>query len=444
VRIHLRQVLLTSTVLVPFAVVVWLQSAPSAANPARRPANAVKTRAGKTEAAKPVPQLPPVPRPLANPPEIVKAIYFTGWSAGLKARVAYAIDLAKTTEINSVVFDVKDYSGNISYRTGVVEAQRYGAVRVMVSDVDGFIGRLHHEGIYVIARITCFQDPVLAEARPDLAVHRVSKLPKDRRAPLTRDTLWRDHKGLAWINTASRPAWDYMTAIARDILAHGVDEVNFDYIRFPSDGDLKDMYFPGWDPKTPKHEVIRAFFRHLRSELPEARISADLFGLAAVNEDDLGIGQVIEDAYGSFDAVCPMVYPSHFARKFMGFPNPAERPYEVVNYSIREAGHRLRIFSEPPPPPAPAKAASGTPGAASAPQAAPKIKAAKLRPWLQDFNMGATYDAAAVRAQIRAVEDALGESFAGYMIWSPSNVYTRQGLVAPPKPESAAAKSPAH
>ncbi|HVX67138.1 MAG TPA: putative glycoside hydrolase [Bryobacteraceae bacterium] len=434
-RIHLRQALLTSTVLVPLAVFVWQQSAPSAAKPARRPGNAAKTQTGTKEAAKPAPALAPAPRPLANPPDIIKAIYFTGWSAGLKTRVAYAIDLAKTTEINSVVFDVKDYSGNVSYRTGVTDAQRYGAVRVMVRDVDGFIARLHQEGIYVIARITCFQDPVLAEARPEWAVHRVSKLPQERRAPLTRDSVWRDHKGLAWINPASRPAWNYLVAIARDVLARGADEVNFDYVRFPSDGDLKDMYFPGWDPKTPKREVIRAFFHHLRTELPGTRISADVFGLATVNDDDLGIGQVIEDAYGSFDAVCPMVYPSHFARKFLGFPNPAAKPYEVVNYSMKEANDRLRTFSSPPAPPA-------KPAGGEAPAATVKLKAARLRPWLQDFNMGAKYDAAAVRAQIRAVEDALGDGFAGYMIWSPSNVYTRQGLVPPPKPEKLATTAP--
>lgn len=426
-RIHLRQVLLTSTVLVPFAAFVWIQSAPSAAKPARRPASAAKTSVEIREAAKPAPLPPPVPKPLANPPEIVKGIYFTGWSAGLKARVAYAIDLAKTTEINSVVFDVKDYSGNISYRTAVPEAKQYGAVRVMIRDVEGFIDRLHREGIYVIARITCFQDPVLAEARPDLAVHRVSKLPPDRRAPLTRDSVWRDRKGLAWVNPASRPAWDYIVALARDVLARGADEVNFDYVRFPSDGDLKDMYFPDWDPKTPKHEVIRAFFHHLREELPGTKISADVFGLATVNTDDLGIGQVIEDAYGSFDFVCPMVYPSHFAPKFLGFPNPAAKPYEVVHYSIRQAGERLREFSRSAPP------AEGK---------APAVRAAKLRPWIQDFQMGAKYDAAAVRAEIQAIQDALGDSYAGYMVWAPSNVYTRQALAPPSKPEATAACKP--
>jgi hypothetical protein len=360
-------------------------------------------------------------------------VYFTGWSAGIRRRVDYLVDLHKTTAINAVVIDIKDYSGNVSYSVSAPGARQYGAVRLMIRDIDALVNRLHHEGIYVIARLTVFQDPVLAEARPDLAVHRVSKLPKDKPGPLTAASLWRDRKGLAWIDPASRPAWEYVAAIARDALAHGADELNFDYVRFPSDGDLNDMYFPNWDGKTPKHEVIHEFFGYLRKQLASARISADVFGLATVNDDDLGIGQVIEDAYGTFDAVCPMVYPSHYAHKFLGFPNPAQHPYEVVNYSMKEARGRLEDFSHPRPP------AKGD--GAAAPEV--EIKAARLRPWIQDFNLGAKYDAAMVKAEIKAVEDALGDRFAGYMVWAPSNVYTRQALVEPPKGTETAEKHPA-
>jgi hypothetical protein len=440
VRIKARHTVLTLSVLMPVAAFVWQQSSPPALAPVRGIPGKKTEKTASTPPVrpaaepKPVPELKPAPKPLANPPEIVRAVYFTGWSAGLKSRVGYLVDLAKTTGVNAVVIDIKDYSGYISYRVGFPEAKRYGAVRVMIRDLDGVVERLHREGIYVVARITCFQDPVLAEARPELAVHRVSKLPKDHRGPLTKDSLWLDRKGLAWINPASRPAWDYLVAIAGDALSHGVDEVNFDYIRFPSDGNLKDMYFPDWDGKTPKHEVIRAFFHHLRKELAGVRISADLFGLATINDDDLGIGQVIEDAYASFDYVCPMVYPSHFARKFLGYPNPAERPYEVVNYSMRSARDRLDDFADPKPP-RPARSIAPVRPAAQVsgpPSVRTKVKAAKLRPWLQDFNLGAKYDAAAVTSEIKAVEDALGEEFAGYMVWSPSNVYTRQALKLPP------------
>jgi hypothetical protein len=384
------------------------------------------------------PTSPPA-QPLANPPEIVKAVYFTGWSAGIKRRVDYLVDLHKTTAINAVVIDIKDYSGNVAYAARATEARQYGALRLMIRDIDALVNRLHREGIYVIARITVFQDPVLAEARPDLAVHRVSKLPKmpnGQPGPLTAASLWRDRKGLAWIDPASRQAWEYVLAIGRDALGHGADELNFDYVRFPSDGDLNDMYFPNWDGKTPKHEVIRQFFGYLRENLEGARISADLFGLATVNDDDLGIGQVIEDAYGTFDYVCPMVYPSHYAHKFLGFPQPAEHPYEVVNYSMKEARSRLEDFSRPKPAPVVGQGAPAAPGRG-------EIQAARLRPWIQDFNLGAKYDAPMVKAEIKAIEDALGDRFAGYMVWAPSNVYTRQALVEPPKPPEAAQARPA-
>ncbi len=432
------------------AAAASIPPAPATATPFPQPA--VTKPVTKPATAKPTPPPGPPAQPLANPPANIKAVYFTGWSAGIKRRVDYLIDLHKTTAINAVVIDIKDYSGNVAYEVRAPEARQYGAVRRMIRDIDGLVNRLHQEGIYVVARLTVFQDPVLAEARPDLAVHRVSKLPKDKAGPLTAASLWRDRKGLAWIDPASRPAWEYVVAIARDALGHGADEVNFDYVRFPSDGDLKDMYFPHWDGKTPRHEVVRDFFGYLRKQLGGARISADLFGLATINDGDLGIGQVIEDAYGTFDAVCPMVYPSHYAHKFLGFPNPAQHPYEVVSYSMKEARSRLEDFSRPKPAPGNAGTASAAKGDGSAPghgkssaalatpdqngpSAAPaaEIKAARLRPWIQDFNLGAKYDAAMVKAEIKAVEDALGDRFAGYMVWAPSNVYTRKALVEPPK-----------
>ncbi len=409
-----RHAALTLCVLAPVVAFLWQQAAPAPAPPASRSRPAAK----KTPPpAKPVPPPVPAPKPLANPPGIVKAVYFTEYSAGLRKRLDYLVDLRKSTEVNAVVIDTKDYSGNISYRAAVPAAVAAGAIHPTIRSIDAVVNRLHEEGMYVIARITCFQDPVLARARPELAVHRLSKLPKDKK-PLTADSLWLDRKGLAWLDPSSRGAWEYIAALGKDALAHGFDELNFDYVRFPSDGNLKDMYFPNWNEKVPKHDVISRFFAHLRKQFDTVPISADLFGLATVNDDDLGIGQVIEDAYASFDYVCPMIYPSHYAKKFLGYANPAAHPYEVIDYSMKEALRRLEEFRKP------------------APQQPPR-RAAKLRPWIQDFNLGAKYDAAMVRSEIQAVEDALGKDFAGYMVWAPSNVYTKDALKAPePKPEA--------
>ena len=306
----------------------------------------------------------------------IRAVYLTTNSAGSESMINYVIDLASTTSINAVVLDIKDFSGRVAYH-------------------DFALTRFHEENIYVIGRITVFQDPILANNRPELAVHNKSflallrKITPDVQPSLA--TVWHDNKGLAWVDPASKEVWDYNIAVAKTAFERGYEEINFDYIRFPSDGNLQDMMFLSWDEKISKREVIKTFFIYLRKELMGSVISADLFGLSTIKYDDIGIGQVIEDAFLNFDYVSPMVYPSHYANGFFGYENPAEYPYEVIKYSLDSA-----------------KARGIT----------------NLRPWLQDFDLGAEYGEDEVRAEIQAVEDALGEDYIGYMIWAPTNIYS--------------------
>ncbi len=341
-------------------------------------------------------------------PAEVRAVYLTSLSAAAPAKIQYVIDLAKSARINAVVIDIKDYSGRIAYDTAVPEAATYLAERVIIGDITKLIEQLHNEGLYVIGRITVFQDPVAAAARPDLAVHSKALFSAFFSDSLewvpSITTLWRDHKALAWLDPAAQEIWEYHAALAKDAAARGFDEINFDYIRFPSDGNLQDMKFLFWDGKVPKPEVIRSFFQFLRKELEGITISADLFGLTTVNSDDLGIGQILEYAYRSFDYVSPMVYPSHYADGFLGYENPAEYPYEVVKYSLDSALRRLNVLKT--------KEEVGS----------------ALRPWLQDFDLGADYNEERVRQQIQAVKDALGADYHGFMLWNPSNVYTLGAL----------------
>jgi len=267
---------------------------------------------------------------------------------------------------------------------------------------------LHSEGIYAIARIAVFQDPVLAGARNDLAVY--NKYTSSDNSGIfeylmSAVSLWLDNKKLSWIDPASEEAWDYNISIAKDAISKGFDEINFDYIRFPSDGKLSSMGFPKWDGITQRHIVLKNFFKKIREEMPDATLSVDLFGLATINKDDLGIGQVIEDSYEYFDFICPMVYPSHYASGFIGFKNPASYPYEVVSYSMENANSRLNDFKIS--------------------QNASFERTPFLRPWLQDFNMGAVYNSELVGAEIQASEDSLGEGYKGYLLWNPSNIYSQ-------------------
>ena len=275
--------------------------------------------------------------------------------------------------------------------------------------------KFHRRGIYVIARIVVLQDSVLAKARPDLAIHnkkKISLLKKPSSSlssslPLSSFSLWVDNLRLNWIDPSSKEAWRYNVFIAKNAFSHGFDEVNFDYIRFPSDGNLQNMDFPFWDGKTPKRAVVKNFFKYIRKELPDEIISIDLFGLSTISTDDLGIGQVIEDARGYFNYICPMVYPSHYDPGFMGYEEPARHPYEIVKRSIESAQKRLASSDES------------------------RCEGARLRPWLQDFDLRKVpYGSKEVKAEIKGVRDTSNNRFDGFMLWSPWNIYTKDALRA--------------
>lgn len=358
---------------------------------------------------------PPAPadiepqKPLPDPPQKIKAIYATSWSAASEKKLTYLIKLIKDTELNAIVIDMKDFTGYLTYNSNLELAKQYNAIDVRISQLNKLVKRLHDENIYVIGRIAVFQDQRLPLVRPDLALYSSST-----------GQIWKDNKGLMWMDTAAPEVWDYNIAIAKELLARGFDEANFDYVRFASDGNLNDIKYPFWDEKTLKTHIVRDFFNRIHTEIPDGRVSADLFGLVTVNKDGLGIGQHLEYAWPDFDAIAPMVYPSHYFTGFIGYENPADYPYEVVKYSMDAAVKRIVALQA---------AASTTP------------MTDKFRPWFQDFNLGATYDTAKVKAQIKAYEDSLAdhpELDGGWMLWNPSNIYTKDAL----EPENPPASTP--
>ncbi len=339
------------------------------------------------------------PQKLSNPPQIVKAVYVTAYSAGSKKYLNYLESIFQNTEINAVVVDIKGSNGYVSYASGVEDVAKYGLYNSAIKNIDLLVNFLHSKNIYVIGRIACFEDPIYSKARPELAIYN-----KIETVDLTKPVLWQDNNGLSWLDPASKDVWNYDISLAHDALSHGFDEINFDYIRFPSDGKAETIGYPVYDGKTAKAEVIKEFFSYMRQQLAGEKISADLFGQTTVNKDDMGIGQIIENAFENFDYVSPMVYPSHYANNFIGFLNPADHPYEVVKYSMGSALAKEKAYL-------------------------PQVNLAKFRPWLQDFNMGADYTSAMVQDEIRATEDSLGADYAGFMLWNPSNIYTQDAVL---------------
>jgi len=319
-------------------------------------------------------------------PDAVKAIYMTSWVAGTPSLRAKLVDLIDQTEINSVIIDIKDYSGMIAFLTDDEKVLKYGAPESRIRDIKDFLKLLHQKDIYIIGRISAFQDSHLVNIKPEWAVKKSSD----------KNQIWRDQKGIAWIDVGARGMWQYLADIGHLSYELGFDELNFDYIRFPSDGNMNDIYYP-FSEGVEKKEALRQFFGFLYKEFrgTGAVLSADLFGMTTTNTDDLNIGQYLEYALPYFDYVAPMVYPSHYPPTFIGINNPASEPYKVIKYSLDKAVER----------------ASTTPE--------------KIRPWLQDFDLGTNYDAGMVRAEIQAVYDSGLNSF---MLWSPSNRYTRGAL----------------
>ncbi len=319
-----------------------------------------------------------IPTPVA-----VRGIYMSSWVAGSPTLREKLVNIAETTEVNAVVIDIKDYTGNISFMPNDPKLKAFGSGQNRIPDIDQFIAELHKKGIYVIGRVASFQDPYMVEKRPELAVKRQSD-----------GGIWKDHKGITWIDAGAKDQWDYLVEIAKESYSRGFDEIQYDYIRYPSDGDMQDISFPYSNGRT-KHEVIKEFFTYVTQQLKGSGIvlSADLFGLTTESKNDLGIGQVLEDALTTFDYVSPMVYPSHYPPTWHGFKNPADHPYDVVKDAM-------------------------TSGAAKA--VAATTSPLKLRPWLQDFNLGADYTDAMARDQINATYDS---GLNSWLIWNAANHY---------------------
>jgi len=367
-------------------------------------------------------------------PEQVKTIYMTACVAGTPDFRQRLIKLADETEINSIIIDIKDYSGAISFPPEHESWKpAWQAAKCGTADMRELVKMLHDKNIFVIGRITVFQDPLYAPLNPEQAV-----LKSDRA------TVWKDHKGLSFVDVASKAYWDHIIDLSVESYNLGFDELNFDYVRYPSDGNMQDIYFPqsmAGEYGSDKQANLEAFFAYLNKELDdESRFesyrhentgrasttpytSADLFGMTTTNFDDLSIGQVQDRAAPYFDFIAPMVYPSHYPDSFLGLGNPNDYPYTIVNHAMKAGVERMKSKTTPMQGFLHERIGTSTPAIYSKPTFGPE----RFRTWIQDFDYGGDYDAADVRAQIKASYDA---GVMSWMIWAPSNIYTKAALEA--------------
>jgi hypothetical protein len=362
-------------------------------------------------------------------PEQVKAIYMSACVVGTVDFRDRLVRFVDETEINALVIDIKDYSGSIAFDPEGPEWQyAWDAAACGARDMRDFLAYLHEKDIYVIGRITVFQDPLYTRAHPESAVKKADGV-----------TVWKDYKGLSFIDVGYQPYWEHLWKLVEESYNVGFDEINFDYVRYPSDGPMKDIAFThsevsgGMIDKQANlerffaalHEAVQNPDRYLAKrheqtgrEQAVPYTSADLFGMTTTNTDDLSIGQVLERALPYFDAIAPMVYPSHYPDSFLGLGDPNLYPYKVVHYAMESAVRRASATTTTIAGFTHQRVGTSTPALYE--KAA--FTGTNLRTWIQDFDYGGDYDAADVRAQIQASYDAGVDS---WMVWAPSNIYTR-------------------
>jgi peptidoglycan/xylan/chitin deacetylase (PgdA/CDA1 family) len=337
---------------------------------------------GQTFEVPGVRQAPPRPKPIGVPATFeAKGIYCTSTTASFD-RIFRLASALKAVGGNSVVFDVKD--GPVAFEAKDPKVRSMSEWDHTVKDLPKLVERLHKMGIHVIARQVLFNDPVLAKKRPDLAI----------RSKAT-GKPWLEHGKLRWVDPSQPEVQDYNIRLAKELATSGVDEIQFDYVRFPAQGNTRDCKFSFDDTKFAKHDIITGFLKKAHDELKpyNVLISIDVYGVMAWQKNvDLKVtGQKLDDMAKYVDVISPMVYPSHFYGPFDGYSRPANEPY----YFVAQGVERVRRMVGPHGP--------------------------VIRPWLQAFPyMVSNFNPVYVSRQIQANRDGKG---IGWLLWNAGNKY---------------------
>jgi hypothetical protein len=318
-----------------------------------------------------------------------RAIYLTGVMAG-SDHGARIIRHWREVGGNAVVFDIKDSDGivNIAFDHALATGQRH-----YISDLPKLIRFLHSQNMHAIARVAIFRDEHLVTTHPELAVksHRTG-------GP------WRENGKLVWTDPSNKKVQDYDIALAKFVAQTGVDEVQFDYVRFPAEGDQKDASFnfqlehPDWQ----RSNVIADFIKRAYAEIHPtgALLSLDVFGVMAWQRpvDLAHTGQDIVAMAKHCDVLSPMIYPSHFFG-MDGIAHPGDAPEHFIGESME----RFKLIT--------------------------KDSGVVIRPWLQAFAWRTkTYSPKYVEVQVETSKQKGG---VGFLFWNANNDYTKPYAAMP-------------
>lgn len=323
---------------------------------------------------------------------VVKGIYVSAWSA-MGNKFEQLIDLVEHTDLNAMVIDVKNDSGQVTYPSTVPLVNEIGAnSHVIIHDLKDKLVRLKQKHIYTIARLVVFKDPYLSKKKSVYAM-------KNRNG-----TVWKDAKGIAWVDPFKPNVWDYNIQIANEVASLGFDEIQFDYVRFPENGKKVDQEVLFDNPqKLSKAQDIATFLQKAKEQIgTKAYISADVFGLTTSLPNDMGIGQDWGMISKQVHTISPMLYPSHYTSGIYGVKNPDLQPYAIIHQAILDANGKNRQLLNA------------------------HREVAQIRPWYQDFTATwvkphKKYGDLDVKEQIKAAKEQGVEQF---LLWNPSSTYS--------------------
>jgi hypothetical protein len=307
-------------------------------------------------------------------PFVVKGLRVYAPVAGDDNEFDALLRIADSTEVNAMVFDTKSEAGDVVYDSEVQTAIDAGAVFPKY-DVEQRLAQAKAHGLYTITRVVAFQDHYLSQARPDLAIHNAD------------GTVWTGSNGLGWMDMTNPETWQYPIDLGVEACRLGFDEIQFDYVRFPTDGDISTIsYFAGAVDQTTRISTIAAFLSEARDAIHAegCAVSADIFAIVLSVGDDQGLGQRVEELSWTVDAISPMIYPSHYSNGWLNLGNPNDHPAEVVGEALDSGLPRLE-------------------------------GGALMRPWLQGFSWSADQ----VQQSILTAE----QSTSGWMLWNSTSQF---------------------
>jgi len=319
---------------------------------------------------------------------VIRGVYATAHTAG-GARMETLLQLMDETELNSIVIDVKDDYGYVTYPSEDPLIQAWGTTKTIIRDPKALLQRLEEHNVYPIARVVVFKDSVLAANRPDL-----SFMKED-------NSVWKNGRGEAFVNPYLKEVWEYNLLIAKEAAKLGFKEIQFDYVRFPEGFEKKADTLQYYHDERKRIDVVADFVKYAREELAPlgVRVSVDIFGYAAAVPAAEGIGQDFEKISKYVDVISPMVYPSHYSTGWYGSKVPDANPYVTIDGAMKDTHKKLDSLGDFKP---------------------------VIRPWIQDFTASwvqgyIKYGVKEIEDQIRALKDNGIDEF---LLWNASNRYT--------------------